>query len=101
MNRFQIHSVSYIFGIDTAPSQTFVNLVCLSTTSSRFTNPSSLAAHKEEHKVLEKKPVIANVKVVRSAPVTTPAEGDEVKATCPQCHKTFRRLFNMRIHVDR
>merc|ERR1719471_1657928 len=66
-----------------------------------FTNPNSLAAHKEEHKVLEKKPVIANVKVVRSAPVTTPAEGDEVKATCPQCHKTFRRLFNMRIHVDR
>lgn len=65
-----------------------------------FTNWSSLSAHKDEHKlsVLEKKPVMANAKVSKP---TGPAEGEEVKATCPQCHKTFRRLFNMRIHVDR
>ncbi len=65
-----------------------------------FTNSQSLEAHKQEHKlgVLEKKPVMTNVKVSKP---TKPAEGNEVKATCPQCHKTFRRLFNMKIHVDR
>lgn len=31
----------------------------------------------------------------------SPAKDDEVKATCPQCNQTFRRLFNMRTHVDR
>ena len=27
--------------------------------------------------------------------------GGEVKATCPQCGQTFRRKFNMTIHIDR
>ena len=25
----------------------------------------------------------------------------EVKATCPQCNQTFRRKFNLTIHIDR
>ena len=25
----------------------------------------------------------------------------EVKATCPQCNQTFRRKFNLSIHIDR
>ena len=29
------------------------------------------------------------------------AGGGEVKATCPQCNQTFRRKFNMTIHIDR
>ena len=34
------------------------------------------------------------------SPSTTNA-GGEVKATCPQCGQTFRRKFNMTIHIDR
>ena len=34
------------------------------------------------------------------SPNTTNA-GGEVKATCPQCGQTFRRKFNMTIHIDR
>ncbi len=43
------------------------------------------------------------VRSLTSAPENNkpPAAADEAKATCPQCGKTFRRHFNMRIHVDR
>ena len=45
-------------------------------------------------KVTEKKPVVAKAKDVSTG-------GGEAKASCPICFKTFRRLFNMRTHVNR
>ena len=71
---------------------------------SRFTNAASLAAHKSEHDRLAASPEAkpAAVKVVKTPTAkNNPADGGEVKATCPECHKTFRRHFNMKIHVDR
>ena len=41
---------------------------------------------------------VSKTPVVNNKPAAT---DEEVKATCPKCGKTFRRHFNMRIHVDR
>ena len=64
----------------------------------RFTNEKSLATHRDQEHSRNgavKKPTAPAVKVVKP-----PSEG-EVKATCSECNKTFRRHFNMRIHIDR
>ncbi len=95
-----------------------------------FTNAKSLSTHKEDHRREEEEnakkrsadPSSSSsppAKVVwsssspgakaspskkKSQPPENnkpPAKGDEAKAVCPHCNKTFRRHFNMRIHVDR
>ena len=81
----------------------------------RFTNAASLSAHKADHDRdlfstppdAKTKKATPAVKVVKSSPSKAAAGaaasegGGEVKATCPECHKTFRRQFNLKIHVDR
>ena len=76
----------------------------------RFTNEKSLEQHKEEHKasILREKdnkkisPVIVNKDSVSNKKEENgKPDSGEVKATCPQCNQTFRRKFNMTIHIDR
>ena len=62
-----------------------------------FTNEKSLSAHVSEHKS-QRKANLHNTTTNKGQPNKSPGEP---KATCPQCKKTFRRHFNMRIHVDR
>ena len=66
--------------------------------TSRFTNLQSLAAHEMEHEDFSD----AEKPVVEKKPVK-PSKMDsaEAKAVCPICFKTFRRLFNMRTHINR
>lgn len=69
-----------------------------------FTNEKSLYSHIEDHQIererMEKERNLFNNKVPNSVN-DKPPDNSEVKATCPQCNKTFRRLFNMRTHVNR
>ena len=92
----------------------------------RFTNEKSLTQHKEEHAALIQK---ESENKRKSAPASLSSSGaigkdaitqskkedgknngkqannnsssGEVKATCPQCNQTFRRKFNLTIHIDR
>ena len=92
----------------------------------RFTNEKSLTQHKEEHAALiqkesENKRKSAPASLSSSGAIgkdaVTPSKKEdgknngkqannnsssgEVKATCPQCNQTFRRKFNLTIHIDR
>ena len=69
---------------------------CLQCTR-EFVSEEALMKHVDEHinekaKPVEKKPVARNLQ---------PAKDNEVKATCPQCNQTFRRLFNLKTHINR
>ena len=62
-----------------------------------FVSEEALMKHVSEHanetaKPVEKKPIARNL---------PPAKDNDVKATCPQCNQTFRRLFNMKTHINR
>ena len=65
--------------------------------------------HKEEHKAAvlrEKDNKRSGINLDKEIPPNKKDErqkGDssEIKATCPQCNQTFRRKFNMTIHIDR
>ena len=77
----------------------------------RFTNEKSLMAHKEEHKAAvlrEKDNKRSAINLRKESPPDNKkseqqqkSESGEIKATCPQCNQTFRRKFNMTIHIDR
>ena len=86
----------------------------------RFTNEKSLAQHTEEHasamanELVESKnnssqltpstQDVAKKEDKKTGKLDSPNAtnaGGEVKATCPQCGQTFRRKFNMTIHIDR
>ena len=65
--------------------------------------------HKEEHKVAvlrEKDSKRSAINLRKESPPNKKSEqqkseSGEIKATCPQCNQTFRRKFNMTIHIDR
>ena len=77
----------------------------------RFTNEKSLMAHQEEHKAAvlrEKDNKRSAINLGKESPPSNKKseqqqkiESGEIKATCPQCNQTFRRKFNMTIHIDR
>lgn len=73
--------------------------------SREFVNEQALSKHLIEHEkeAAEPKPQVSVVSqnVEKKAAVTSKAKGDEVKATCPHCGQTFRRLYNMKTHIDR
>jgi len=64
-----------------------------------FTSALALASHKEKHASEPPPPAVDDVN--KRPKTQTEPEGAEVKATCPQCGKHFRRHSNMRTHVDR
>ena len=78
----------------------------------KFTNEKSLTQHKEEHAATMLRDT-ENQKTPPAPPSkdgtnkkgeklnSTKQDSSEVKATCPQCNQTFRRKFNMTIHIDR
>jgi hypothetical protein len=58
-----------------------------------------LTAHEFEHEdVSDDEPPVAEKKPAKSIKQET---GGEMKASCPICSKTFRRLFNMKTHINR
>ena len=70
-----------------------------------------MTQHKEEHAAImlretenQKSPLTGGKEnATKKEEKSTPGKQDssEVKATCPQCNQTFRRKFNMTIHIDR
>ena len=65
-----------------------------------FVNEQALQKHLEDHEneKVNKVPPKKATPIKNNPP---PAKDTEVKATCPHCNQTFRRMYNMKTHVDR